>query len=149
MRENQSISKQAKVILGLFVFLGLLTMPVEYAAEIADTIPAPKAEISDAELAQKILNPVAAMVSVPFIFLGDYGIGPDDGNRVTLSMQPVIPFELNEKWNLITRTLIPVLYYTTSRRGLQLLDLVTFWQPPIYHPSSQHTAGSPDLGEAY
>ena len=70
---------------------------------------APKGEISDAELAQKILNPVAAMGSVPFIFLGDYNIGPDNGNRTTLSMQPVIPFEINPKLNLITRTLIPVL----------------------------------------
>lgn len=40
MRENQSIPKQIKAILGLLVFLGLLAMPVAYAAEIADTIPA-------------------------------------------------------------------------------------------------------------
>ena len=70
---------------------------------------APAGEISDAELAQKILNPVAAMISVPVIFLGDYGIGPDNGKRLTLSIQPVIPFELNKDWNLITRTIIPLM----------------------------------------
>jgi hypothetical protein len=61
------------------------------------------------ELAKKLLNPVAALISVPFIFLGDYGIGPDDGKRLTLSIQPVIPFELNKDWNLISRTLIPLM----------------------------------------
>ncbi len=96
-------------------------------------------EISDAELAQKILNPVAAMVSVPFIFLGDYGIGPDDGDRVTLSIQPVIPFQINEKWNLITRTLIPVMSQNdipagTSDFGLGDI-LATAYLSPInpYH----------------
>jgi len=67
------------------------------------------AAISDEELAKKLLNPVAALISVPFIFLGDYGIGPDDGKRLTLSIQPVIPFELNKDWNLISRTLIPLI----------------------------------------
>ena len=68
---------------------------------------APGTKVSDEELAKTILNPVGALISVPVIFLGDYGIGPDNGKRLTLSIQPVIPIELNKDWNLISRTLIP------------------------------------------
>jgi hypothetical protein len=70
---------------------------------------APGTKVSDEELAKTILNPVGALISVPVIFLGDYGIGPDNGKRMTLSIQPVIPIELNKDWNLISRTLIPLM----------------------------------------
>jgi hypothetical protein len=32
-----------------------------------------------------------------------------DGFRYTLNVQPVIPFTLNADWNLITRTIVPVI----------------------------------------
>lgn len=61
MRENQSIPKQIKAILGLFVFLGLLTMPVAYAAEIADTIPAGTSAFGLGDiLATAYLSPIKA-----------------------------------------------------------------------------------------
>jgi len=40
----------------------------------------------------------------------DDNIGPlDQGSRVTLNIQPVIPITLNEDWNLISRTILPVI----------------------------------------
>ena len=45
-----------------------------------------------AELARKLSNPVAEMVSIPFQFNWDNGVGPDDGLRYTLNVQPVVPF---------------------------------------------------------
>jgi hypothetical protein len=74
---------------------------------------APPAEGADAaaELAKKLSNPVAALISVPFQFNYDDRIGPkDDGYRLTLNIQPVIPIGLSEDWNLISRTIIPVVY---------------------------------------
>ncbi len=64
---------------------------------------------SDEELAKKTLNPVADLISLPLQFNQDYGIGPADAKRSWLNVQPVIPFTLNKEWNLITRTIIPLI----------------------------------------
>lgn len=66
--------------------------------------------VSSAELAKKLSNPVASLVSVPFQVNYDGNIGPeDDGERWTTNIQPVIPLTLNGDWNLITRTILPVI----------------------------------------
>lgn len=63
----------------------------------------------DADLAQKLANPVADLISVPVQSNYDFGMGPGDGSRWTTNIQPVIPFELGEHWNLISRTILPVI----------------------------------------
>lgn len=72
-------------------------------------IIAQKSEGADAQaLADKLANPVASMISVPFQNNTDYGIGPYRGSKNTLNIQPVIPFKLSENLNLITRYIVPV-----------------------------------------
>ncbi|MCD2185068.1 transporter [Rhizobium sp. GN54] len=68
------------------------------------------AQESSADLAKKLSNPVASMISVPFQFNYDRGFGPEDGNRETLNIQPVVPISLNDDWNLISRTIMPVIW---------------------------------------
>jgi hypothetical protein len=61
------------------------------------------------ELARAAQNPVASMISLPFQNNTDFNYGPKDKTLNTTNIQPVIPFELNDDWNVITRTIIPVI----------------------------------------
>ncbi len=63
-----------------------------------------------AELAKKLQNPIASLISVPIQNNWDFGIGPADAMRYTANVQPVIPLSLSPEWNLIIRTIIPVIY---------------------------------------
>ena len=63
-----------------------------------------------AELAKKTQNPIASLISVPFQLNYDRDIGPnEDGKKWQLNIQPVMPFSLNAEWNLISRTILPVI----------------------------------------
>jgi hypothetical protein len=78
-------------------------------ALIATTIALPAVADSEADLAKKLQNPIASLISVPLKLEWDTGIGPADADRYTLKIQPVIPISLTENTNLITRTIIPII----------------------------------------
>ncbi|KFE50597.1 hypothetical protein IV01_25080 [Pseudomonas syringae] len=69
------------------------------------------AETKDAaELAKQALNPVAAIYSLPVQYNWDQKLGPtDNGMHSVTNIQPVLPFELNDDWNLISRTILPII----------------------------------------
>ena len=63
-----------------------------------------------AELAKKLQNPVADLISVPIQNNWDFGIGPADAMRYTANIQPVVPVSISQDWNVIIRTILPVIY---------------------------------------
>ena len=72
---------------------------------------AAQAEQSAEALAKQLNNPIASLISLPFQLNYDEGFGPDgDGKRTLLNVQPVIPFDLSPEWNLISRTIVPLVY---------------------------------------
>jgi hypothetical protein len=82
-------------------------------------VPLWAAEESTEELAKKTQNPVADLISVPFQNNFNFGVGPNNVTQYVLNVQPVIPFKLTEDWNLITRTILPIINQPSPAPGVE------------------------------
>ena len=60
-------------------------------------------------LAKQAQNPIANLISLPIQNNTNFDWGPDERTQNILNVQPVWPFEINDNWNLITRTILPVI----------------------------------------
>ena len=78
---------------------------------------APDEEAQAAELAKKLQNPVASLISVPIQNNWDFGIGRANAMRYTANIQPVIPLSISKDWNLIVRTIVPVIFAESPTEG--------------------------------
>jgi hypothetical protein len=85
------------------------------------------AEMSAEELAKLAQNPVGNLISVPFQNNTNFNVGPLSGTQNILNIQPVIPISVNSEWNVITRTILPVI-----------------WQPAL-SPTIDSTSGIGDV----
>ena len=87
------------------------------------------------DLAKKTQNPVADLISVPFQNNTNFGLGPHNRAQNILNIQPVVPLNLTDDWNLITRTIVPILRQpdlaktTGSTSGLGDINLSLFASP--------------------
>lgn len=76
------------------------------------------ADSSDAELAKKLSNPIANLISVPLQNNLDCCIGDRDAAKYTLNIQPVVPLSLTPDINLIVRTILPIVAEGSTRSGV-------------------------------
>ena len=120
----------ANALITAMAFLGLAAGPLTTARAQDD---AAKAE--QMRLAKLLENPVGNLISLPFQYNVDFGIGSAKAARQTLNIQPVIPFSFNTDWNLITRTIVPLIVAESpvaggqTKRGLGDITQSFFFSP--------------------
>lgn len=123
MRRNRGV---------LVVLAGAMAISSEATAQ---------AEHHDAdELAKALSNPVAALISVPFQYNHDATYG-EDGSRNTLNIQPVVPFSISEDWNLISRTILPVIDQHDVVPGRNQFGLGDVVQSVFFSPKAPSDSG--------
>ena len=112
-----------------FFLLGLATVLA---------VPA-RAEMTPQELAKLAQNPVGNLISVPFQNNANFNFGPEQGTQDVLNIQPVIPLHIDKEWNVITRTILPVVWMPalsptgSSVSGLGDMQLSAFLSPADPH----------------
>lgn len=86
------------------------------------------------DLSAAAQNPIADLISLPFQNNMNFDYGPDDDIQNVLNIQPVWPFSFGEDWNLITRTILPVVsqpHFDGSGSTFGLADTIfTAWFSP-------------------
>ncbi len=117
-----------------------LTKP-KAGSDAAPAATQQQAQADDSQaLAKQLANPVASLISVPFQSNFDFGMGEDEkGFRYTLNFQPVIPIKINKDWNLISRTILPIIGQsdvvgTSSQFGLGDVVQSFFFSPNKAEP---------------
>jgi opacity protein-like surface antigen len=90
----------------------------------------------DEGLAQKSQNPIADMVSVPFQSNTNFNAGPFNRAQEVLNIQPVVPLHIDANWNLISRTIMPVIsqpspIFDSNTNGIGDITQEFFSHPPI------------------
>lgn len=68
------------------------------------------AAMSAEELAKLAQNPVGNLVSLPLQNNTNFNVGPQSGTQNILNIQPVLPIEVSKDWNVITRTILPLIW---------------------------------------
>jgi hypothetical protein len=94
-----------------------------------------KPEESAEELAKKLSNPIADLVSIPFQFNWQEGYGVNDDLQFILNVQPVVPFHITKDWNMIARFIVPYISQPEISpgvgpvSGLGTITYSTFFSP--------------------
>jgi|SRR5450432_87244 hypothetical protein len=129
----------------LLILISPLVLLAQDASKPKETTP--PAENEAAELAKKLANPIASLISVPFQNNTFYGMGSLKGTQNVMNFQPVIPLKLNENWNVITRVILPIVTQynvtgeNTSQSGLSDITASAFLSPSKTHNGLTWGAG--------
>jgi len=109
IRKNLALATHEKTSARRFGVLAAILTILSVAS-----IASASEEESATELAKKTQNPVSDLISVPFESNFNFNNGNRDATVYVLNVQPIIPFHLNKDWNLITRTILPIVNEPSS-----------------------------------
>ncbi len=102
MITSTACARGGRAIVVAMLAVNLMTTCVRAADE-------PSESDATEELAKKTQNPVADLISVPFQNDFNFGTGPEHKTVWVLNVEPVVPFHLTDDWNVITRTVTPII----------------------------------------
>jgi hypothetical protein len=83
--------------------------PTATTAATPNALSASKEEAARLALIKESQNPIGNMAIIPFQSNWNYGYGPYDRTQYVLDVEPVVPIELSPKFNLIARSIVPLL----------------------------------------
>src|SRR6266850_2532079 len=128
---NLSMTKTREAFRSLIIFSLLATLP----AQGAEPQQPSTQQTSEEELVKQTQNPVADLISVPLQNNFNFGTGSKNRTVYVGNIQPVIPIKLGDDWNLITRTIMPIINQpslfpgTSSATGLGDINPTFFFSP--------------------
>ncbi|MCQ0092244.1 transporter [Roseovarius sp. M141] len=94
----------------------MMAATLAIASGLASGAAAQSTKASD--LSKQLSNPLANLISVPIKLDYNSGFASGNGDQTTMTVQPVIPISINNDWNVISRTIIPVVFQDGVVPGL-------------------------------
>ena len=122
------VPRRPRVLLEVAILLlgGVLAMPAQ-AQMTASTQP--RTSATPQELAKSVHNPFEGFVKLPLESTTGFSIGPHHNAGESLNVEPLIPFRVNARWDLITQPSLSVTYQPSPHEQFGLNDLADFVLP--------------------
>ena len=88
----------------------------------------------DEDLAKQSQNPIADLVSLPFQSNTNFNAAPFGRTQEVLNIQPVVPLHISPDWNMISRTIVPVVsqpdpVFDRNTNGISDITQSLFFSP--------------------
>jgi hypothetical protein len=136
------MTKDSGITTSTYAALAALVLSTfRLGAQEATPAPAGGEATEAQEMAKKLSNPIASLISVPLQLNFDFGQGDGSGYKFVANVQPVIPVSLGEEWNAISRTIVPLAYQSHVSGGDHQGGLGDILQSVFFSPKKATRGG--------